>query len=129
MSPYNKYGNKKLDTPDGKFDSKYEYEEWCRLKLLERGHIISDLQRQVKLDLIPTIRTKKETLQKIIYKADFYYINEEGRKVIYESKGYKTKEYMIKKRLLIREYVIKNNFIFIESMKNKTTIYKKEDII
>lgn len=125
---YNKYGNKKITTPDGVFDSKYEYEEWCRLKLLEKSGIISNLRRQVELELIPTIKTSAGTLKKIIYKADFFYNDGDGNHVIYESKGYKTRDYMIKKRLLIKEYVLEKKFIFIESVKGKKTIYKKDNI-
>lgn len=112
-----KYKNKKIDSPDGKFDSKYEYEEWIRLKLLERGHIISDLRRQVPFEIIPTIRTTADTLCCIKYVADFVYL-ENGLTKIVDTKGFETPEYKIKKRLLINQYVNENT-IFVERKKGK----------
>lgn len=40
-------GAQKINTPDGKFDSKAEYERWCDLKLLQLGGKIFNLRRQV----------------------------------------------------------------------------------
>ena len=115
MSLYNKYGNKKLDTPDGKFDSKYEYEEWCRLKLLERGHIISDLQRQVSIELYPNLKTSQGVIRAIKYIADFVYF-EKGEKVVVDTKGYETDDYKIKKKLLLWRYP---DVVFVERKKGK----------
>jgi len=42
-----KFGNVKVDTEDGKFDSKRELGHWQELKLLERCGKITDLKRQV----------------------------------------------------------------------------------
>lgn len=122
---FGKYHNKKINSPDGTFDSKYEYEEWCRLKLLERGGVIRNLMRQVPYILIPTIRTTAGTLKQITYYADFVY-EENDANVIYEVKGFKTKEYLIKKRLLIQQYVIDKGYVFIESSKNKKIVYKNK---
>ena len=41
----NKYLNRELNTPDGKFDSVKEYRRWQELKLMERAGIIYELQR------------------------------------------------------------------------------------
>ena len=120
MSPYNKYGNKKLDTPDGKFDSKYEYEEWCRLKILEKGKYITELQRQVPFEIVPTITTTAGTLSKIKYIADFVYVENGVLKVV-DTKGYETEIYKLKKRLFISRY-INGNAVFIERKKGKPDI-------
>ena len=120
----NKYHNKKISSPDGEFDSKYEYEEWCRLKLLERAKIISNLTRQVPFVLIPSIRTTVETLRPISYIADFVY-EEKGITYITDVKGYETQEYRIKKRLLINQYV-NDRVMFLERKKGKRDkIYQK----
>lgn len=120
----NKYRNTKINAHDGTFDSKYEYEEWCRLKLLERAGIIKNLQRQVQFSLIPTIRTTEETLRGISYFADFVY-EENGVMHIVDTKGFETPEYKIKKRLLINQYV-NDNTVFVERKKHKKEkIYKK----
>lgn len=46
----NKYRNIKTGT----FDSKKERERWNELRLLERAGAISDLKRQVTIELIPS---------------------------------------------------------------------------
>ena len=112
-----KYHNKKIKTEDGTFDSKYEYEEWCRLKLLERSGAIRNLIRQVPYILIPTIRTSAGTLKQISYYADFVY-EENGIVCIVDTKGYETTEFKIKKRLLINQYVTEQR-VFIERKKGK----------
>lgn len=119
-----KYHNKKINSPDGTFDSKYEYEEWCRLKLLERGGVIRNLMRQVPYILIPTIRTSAGTLKQITYYADFVY-EEEGIVYMVDTKGYETETYKIKKRLLINQYVTEQR-VFVERKKGKKDkIYQK----
>jgi hypothetical protein len=119
-----KYHNKKIKTEDGTFDSKYEYEEWCRLKLLERGGVIRNLMRQVPYILIPTIRTTAGTLKQITYYADFVY-EENGIVCMVDTKGYETEVFKIKKRLLINQYVTEQR-IFIERKKGKKDkIYQK----
>ena len=119
-----KYHNKKINTEDGTFDSKYEYEEWCRLKLLERGGVIRNLMRQVPYVLIPTIRTTAGTLKQITYYADFVY-EENGIVCMVDTKGFETDTYKIKKRLLINQYVTEQR-VFIERKKGKKDkIYQK----
>lgn len=121
---YSKFHNKKITTDEGTFDSKYEYEEWCRLKLLERAGEIFELQRQVPFDLIPTIRTTCGTLREIKYIADFVYLENNVWKVV-DSKGYATDLYQIKKRLFIIQYV-NDNMVFIERKRGKKDkIYQK----
>ena len=119
-----KYHNTKVTTADGTFDSKYEYEEWCRLKLLERGGAIRNLMRQVPYILIPTIRTSAGTLKQISYYADFVY-EENGIVCMVDTKGYETEVFKIKKRLLINQYVTEQR-VFIERKKGKKDkIYQK----
>ena len=61
-----KYRNQRVDTPDGKFDSKGEYARWGELKLLQRAGEITDLRRQVKFELIP----KQGRFRAIFYVAE-----------------------------------------------------------
>lgn len=115
----NKYNNKKLENIDGKFDSKREYQEWLRLKLLEKAGLISRLERQKEFQLIPTIRTETETLRRTSYFADFFYFdNNKNVWVVNDTKGYKTDVYQIKKKLMVWLYP---NIVFVESGK----VYKK----
>ena len=99
----NKYGARKTTVDGITFDSKHEAEIWCELKLMERAGIIKDLERQVRIELIP----KTSKFRATYYVADFkYYDNRERRPVIMDAKGVRTKEYMIKKKLLYWRYGI-----------------------
>ena len=98
-----KYGNIKTITSDGiKHDSIKEAKRWCELKLLERAGIIQDLQRQVKFELIP----KQEGERAVYYIADFVY-TENGNKVVEDAKGMRTKEYKLKKKMMLYFHGIK----------------------
>ena len=92
-----KYGNIKTITSDGiKHDSQKEANRWCELKLLERAGKISGLQRQVKFELIP----KQDCERAVVYVADFMYI-EDNKLVVEDVKGKRTKEYIIKRKLML----------------------------
>lgn len=104
---YRKYKNKKVVVDGHKFDSIKESHRYCELKLLKRAGKIKDLQLQPKFELIPTIRTDEETLEKISYKADFMYQDCESGKMIVEdvkSVATKTRVYLLKKRLFLQKY-------------------------
>lgn len=95
---FNKYHAKKIDTPDGKFDSKKEYKRWCELKLMEKAKKISELDRQVKFELQPSFKLNGKTIRGISYKADYVYI-EDGHQVVEDCKGFKTPVYKLKKKM------------------------------
>ena len=99
----NKYGARKVKTPDGQvFDSHMEYHRWCELRLLERAGRITDLRRQVIYELIP----KQDGERACNYVADFVY-NEDGKQVVEDAKGHKTEAYKIKKKLMLWVHGIK----------------------
>lgn len=104
-----KYGNKPVVIDGIRFDSMKEANRWCELKLMEKGGIISDLQRQVKFELQPAFTHKGKRIQAIKYIADFTYTdNETGEKIIEDTKGVRTREYILKqKMMLFRGYEIK----------------------
>ena len=103
-----KYYARKITTPDGVFDSKREYERWRELKLLEINGKIENLERQVVYELIPAQyaqpvgrRKRGKLLERPCrYKADFRYI-EDGKEVVEDSKGYRTDDYRIKRKLML----------------------------
>lgn len=98
-----KYGNIKTTTSDGiTHDSIKEANRWCELKLLERAGKIQHLQRQVKYALIP----KQEGERAVEYIADFVY-RENGNLVVEDVKGKKTKDYIIKRKLMLWVHGIK----------------------
>lgn len=118
-----KYGNKKI-TVDGKtFDSRREYKRFTELQLLERAGEISSLRRQVPFVLIPAQYEEYERYGKngqrltngrrciereCSYLADFVYRDTAtGRKVVEDTKGVRTKDYIIKRKLMLYKHGIK----------------------
>lgn len=103
-----KYRSKKTVVDGQKFDSKKEANRYQELLLLEKAGVIKNLSRQVKFVLIPSQRDEsgKVIERECSYKADFTY--EEGIKTVVEDvKGYRTKEYIIKRKLLLWQYGIR----------------------
>jgi glycosyltransferase A (GT-A) superfamily protein (DUF2064 family) len=101
----NKYHNMPTKTADGiVHDSRKEARRWCELKLLEKAGKITDLQRQVKYELIP----KQEGERACSYVADFVYHDvDSNKKVVEDTKGKKTKDYVIKRKLMLYVHGIK----------------------
>lgn len=91
-----KYHAKKVTIDGITFDSKREAERWSELKILERAGVIQQLKRQVKFDLIPAQSGERG----VYYRADFTYL-QNGRLVVEDSKGFKTPEYIIKRKLML----------------------------
>ena len=117
----NKYHNKKINVDGITYDSKKEYRRHQELSLLERVGTIQDLERQVKYVLIPAqyetyarygkkgqrIKDGRRLLEKeCSYIADFVYI-EDGKPVIEDTKGFKTKDYIIKRKMMLHFYGIR----------------------
>lgn len=103
-----KYRSKKTVVDGQKFDSKKEANRYQELLLLEKAGVIKNLSRQVKFVLIPSQRDESGKLieRECSYKADFTY--EEGIKTVVEDvKGFRTKEYVIKRKLMLWRYGIR----------------------
>lgn len=98
-----KYHNKKVTDSKGNiFDSKKEYERWITLSILQKNGHIHSLQRQVTYVLIPAYKGIQHGIR---YIADFVYY-ENGKKIIEDCKGFHTKEYIIKKKLMYHFFKI-----------------------
>lgn len=113
-----KYQNKKT-VVDGKvFDSRKEAARYKELKILESVGEISDLVCQQKFVLIPAQREqdvigvrggvkKGKLLEKeVSYIADFVYLRD-GQTVVEDTKGFRTKDYIIKRKMMLYFYGIK----------------------
>ena len=102
-----KYRNR-LTTLDGiVFDSAKEARRFAELRLLERAGAISDLQRQVAFTLIPAQKEGGKTVERAVkYIADFVY-KENGETVVEDAKGVRTKEYILKRKILLWEFGIR----------------------
>jgi hypothetical protein len=117
-----KYGSKKVVIDGQTFDSKKEARRYCELLLLVRAGEITDLQRQVEFELIPaqyetierysdkTGKRLKDGMrcveQKCSYYADFVYYKD-GQMVVEDTKGMRTTDYIIKRKLMLWVHGIK----------------------
>lgn len=92
----NKYGAKKTIVGDVKFDSKKEAQRWIELQLLERAGEISNLRRQVRIDLMGQHRPLlTKTGRQMRLTVDFAYI-ENGIEVLEDSKGMWTRDFEVR---------------------------------
>ncbi len=116
-SQKSKYGSRKVTVDGVTYDSVKEYRRFKELSLLERAGTIQNLQRQVKYVLIPAQReycneiyTKgrkkgcfkpgKLLEKECSYIADFAYI-QNGEIVVEDTKGFRTKDYIVKRKLML----------------------------
>lgn len=98
-----KYNAKKVVVDGIKFDSKKESARYNELKLLERCGDIRNLELQPRFELLPAFSYGDEKFRKMEYVADFRYTRD-GKTFVEDVKGYKTKEYMLKKKLFLYKY-------------------------
>lgn len=71
------------------------------MSLLERAGTIQNLKRQVKFELIPSQRVDGKVIERpCTYIADFVY-TENGKMVVEDTKGFRTTDYIIKRKLLL----------------------------
>lgn len=97
-----KYGNRKVEYNGTIFDSRKEANRYVELLLLERAGEIADLERQVKFELIPSQRYDGKVVEKpCSYVADFTYLDKAGNRVVEDTKGMRTKDYVIKRKLML----------------------------
>lgn len=94
-----KYNNEKI----GGYDSRKEYYRAQQLKIMLRAGLISDLREQVPFILIPSQRNADGITERTVrYIADFVYLdNETGQTVVEDTKGFRTPEYIIKRKLML----------------------------
>ena len=111
-----KYNNKKIVNEFGTWDSKKEFQRWLVLKEAEAQGMITDLQRQVKFELIPAVREKyikhlktkdkecERTLQlPITYACDFQY-TKNGETIVEDVKA--------SPKMLPKDFILKEKMMF-----------------
>lgn len=119
----NKYQNRKRTIDGITFDSRKEARRYSELRLLEQAGEIKDLKLQVKFVLIPAQyetyeRYSKNTGRRLkdghrlverecSYIADFVYIDKDGKYHVEDTKGVKTKDYIIKRKMMLSVHGIK----------------------
>lgn len=98
-----KYRNKKAQIGDVQFDSKREAKRYQELKALAHMGQISELELQVRFELIPKQRTPSGKAERgCDYIADFRYRNKFGHLVVEDTKGFRTADYIIKRKLMLK---------------------------
>ena len=92
-----KYGAIKTNIDGHTFDSKKEAEFYCNLKLRLQA-------KEIKGFCLQPIFILAEGLK---YKADFIVFNNDGTTEVIDIKGFKTKEYITKKKVFEDKYNLK----------------------
>ena len=103
----NKFGAQRVEVDGIKFDSKREATRWLHLCQLQRAGLITDLRRQVPIELQgrdgPLLT---RTGRKMKYVADFSYFDvRTGVSVFEDSKGFKNQTYLLKWSVLAAQGV------------------------
>lgn len=108
-SPGGSAANKYHARKTGAYASRKESRRAARLKLLQRAGEISDLREQVTFELIPAQRDPAGTLleRNCRYIADFVYKDRQGNLVVEDTKGVRTPEYKIKRKLMLHVHGIR----------------------
>lgn len=112
-----KYNAHKTLVDGIEFDSRKEAKRYKELKALETAGVIFKLRLQVPFELIPAIYERTNEVytkgirkglpkrgrcieRAVTYIADFVYQEQSGRWVVEDTKGFRTKEYIIKRKLM-----------------------------
>lgn len=107
---YSKYRAFKTTVGSITFDSGLEARRYTQLVMLEEGEVIKNLQLQPKFRLMDSYKYDGKTIKAIDYIADFMY-EEDGKKIVEDVKGIRTKEYIIKSKLFIKKYILELKYV------------------
>lgn len=99
-----KYHSNKTEVDGKTFDSKKEANYYARLIYLQLAGEIKEIELQPSFELQPSYKRDGKTIRSINYKADFKVTDKEGHEYYVDTKGFKTKEYLIKKKMLLYRY-------------------------
>lgn len=128
-----KFKNKKTTIDNIVFDSKREGQRWLFLKEKEKAGEISNLQRQVKFELIPPIyeeqtiqlKTKEKVINKLLQKGIYYICDFQ-----YEKDGEViTEDIKIAPHLIPKEYLLKEKLMFWKYRIRIKRVYKPNENI
>ena len=92
-----KYKANKVSIDGHTFDSQKEADYYCQLKLRLHGNEINGFCLQLTFILAPGLK----------YKADFIVFNKDNSTEVIDVKGFKTKEYIAKKKVFEDKYNLK----------------------
>lgn len=95
-----KYGNRKTVVDGITFDSAKEAKRYGELKVLQRAGEITSLELQPRFPIVIN------GVKVCTYVADFGYVDQIGSPVVEDVKGMKTREYILKRKLMKAVYGI-----------------------
>lgn len=107
---FNPRQNKYHARSSGGYASRKEHRRANELQLMQRAGLISNLREQVAYELIPPQRGAdgKVFERACTYIADFVYTdNATGQTIVEDTKGFRTKEYIIKRKLMLKVHGIR----------------------
>lgn len=105
IRPKNKYNAVKMEINGIVFDSKKEANYYSYLLALKEQGKIDNIKMQVEYLLQPAfIRENGEKVKNIKYYADFVVTYKNGTTEVIDVKGRRTKEYSIKRKMLLDRY-------------------------
>lgn len=102
-----KYHNQKVKYKGRVFDSRKELRRYQELLLMQQAGEIRDLECQVSFQLIPPQKYKDpvsgrwKTEKGTKYIADYVYVTRDGERVVEDVKGVRTKEFILKRKLML----------------------------
>ena len=101
----NKYGYRKVLLDGYSFDSVKEANRYKELMMLQKCGEINGLKLQPVYVLQDGFDYKGKRIRAIKYIGDFEYIeSKSGEKVLEDTKGFKTKDYLLKAKMLKNRY-------------------------
>ena len=92
-----KYGNK----PTQGFASKKEANRYAELLMLERADKIGHLITQIPFVVVPRQEVNGFIERPVVYIADFQYVDRDGFLHVEDTKGFRTRDYVIKRKLML----------------------------
>ena len=101
-----KYGAVKTQVSGITFDSKREAARYIELLALLQAGDICDLRLQPSFEICPAIVLDGKKQRALVYRADFAYEDHLGNQVYEDVKGHRTREYVLKRRLVKHLYGI-----------------------
>jgi hypothetical protein len=115
------------------FDSKFEGQVYEALLLLEKEGIISNLELQVPIELMPGFNYGRQKIRKTEMIVDFKFKYDTFREVYFESKGMETPSYKLKLKIL--KYLMKKSYesgLFVYILykgKRQSTVEAQKELI
>lgn len=101
----NKYQAKRAMIDGKTFDSLREMRRYQELRLLENSGTIKDLRCQEPYQLQPPYKNKEgKHVREIVYIADFVYFDQQKGMTVEDVKGFRTKEYIIKRKIFCYQH-------------------------